>query len=178
MIINYTVQQMKKSWKHLRRDYVGLIGFDERWKTVYSVLGFQVRFSGHPNFWFFDFGRLLRLNQICYEPDSLKYVPKNQKFNNLSKTGSFVEIFQREPKKFCLVTRKNVKNWHFLAIFSTKTRHNFAVVLATSIKVGFKIKYNCYIWRIWPLSNFSKPWCGNIRVRTWNRVHNANFHLI
>jgi hypothetical protein len=65
---------------------------------------------------------------------SLKYVPKIQKFNNLSKTGSFVEIFQREPKKFCLVTPKNVKKWHFLAIFPTKTRHNFAVVLATSIK--------------------------------------------
>jgi hypothetical protein len=48
---------------------------------------------------------------------SLKYVPKIQKFNNLSKTGSFVEIFQRELKKFCLVTPKNVKKWHFLAIF-------------------------------------------------------------
>jgi hypothetical protein len=77
--------------------------------------------------------------------NSLKYAPKIQKFNNLSKTGSFVEIFQRESKKFCLDTPKNVKKWHFLAIFSTKTRHNFAVVLATSIKVGFKMKYNCYI---------------------------------
>jgi hypothetical protein len=76
---------------------------------------------------------------------NLKYVPKIQKFNNLSKTGSFVEIFQREPKKFCLVTPKNGKNWHYLVIFSTKTRHNFAVKLATSIKGGFKIKYNCYI---------------------------------
>jgi hypothetical protein len=75
---------------------------------------------------------------------SLKYVPKIQKFNNFSKTGSFVEIFQREPKKLCLVTPKNVKKWHFLVIFSAKTRYNFAVVLATSIKGGFKIKYNCY----------------------------------
>jgi hypothetical protein len=33
----------------------------------------------------------------------------------------------------------------FLVIFSTKTRHNFAVVIGTSIKVGFKIKYNYYI---------------------------------
>jgi hypothetical protein len=76
---------------------------------------------------------------------SLKYIPKIQKFNNLSKTGSLVEIFQREPKKFCLVTPKNVKKWHFLAIFSTKMRHIFAVVLATSIKGGFKVKYNSYI---------------------------------
>jgi hypothetical protein len=73
---------------------------------------------------------------------SLKYVPKIQKFNNLSKTGSFVEIFQRKPKNFCLVTPKNVKKWHFLAIFSTKTRHIFAVVLATSIKGGFKGRGN------------------------------------
>ncbi len=51
--------------KHLSSDYVGLIGFDERWKTVYSVLGFQVRFSGHPNFRYFGFGRLSSPNQIC-----------------------------------------------------------------------------------------------------------------
>ncbi len=138
--------------KHLSRDYLGLIGFDERWKTVYSVLGFQVRFSGHPIFWFFDFGSLPSPNQMCYQ---LEYVPKIQKFNNLSKTGSFVAIFQQEPKKLCLVTPKSVKNWHFLAIFSTKTQHIFAVVLATSIKWGFKIKYNSYIWWIWQLSNFS-----------------------
>ncbi len=109
---------------------------------------------------------------------SLKYVPKNQKFNNLSKTGSFVVIFQREPKKFCLVTPKNVKNWHFLAIFSTKTLRNFAVVLATSIKVGFKMKYNCYIWWIGQFWNFSEPWCEDNRVWTWNRAYKANFHLI
>jgi hypothetical protein len=58
---------MKKSWKHLNSDYVGLIGFDERWKTAYLVLGFQVRFSGHPNFWFFDFGRLSSPNQMSYQ---------------------------------------------------------------------------------------------------------------
>ncbi len=69
---------------------------------------------------------------------NVNFLPKFQKFNNLSKTVSFVEIFQRELKKFCLVTPKNVKNWHFLVIFSTKTRHNFAVVLATSIKGGSK----------------------------------------
>ena len=75
----------------------------------------------------------------------LKYIPKFQKFNDLSKTVSFVEIFQREPRKLFLVIKKVVKNWHFLVIFSTKMRHNFAVVQATSIKVGFKMKYNCYI---------------------------------
>jgi hypothetical protein len=45
-----------------------------------------------------------------------------------------------------------------LAIFSTKTWHIFAVVIATSIKVG--------------------SWCGDITVWAWNRVHKANFHLI
>ncbi len=74
VIINNTVQQMKKSWKHLSRDYVVLIEFDERWKTVYSVLGFQVRFSGHPNFQFFDFGRLSSPNRMCYQ---IEICPKN-----------------------------------------------------------------------------------------------------
>jgi hypothetical protein len=93
-------------------------------------------------FYFFTLGGFLARTKYAI---SLKYVPKIQKFSNLSKTGSIFEIFQREPKKFCLVTPKNGKKWHFLTIFPTKTRHNFAVVLATSIKVGFKIKYNCYI---------------------------------
>jgi hypothetical protein len=98
---------------------------------------------------------------------SVNFLPKFQKFNNLSKTGSFVEIFQRKLKKLCLVTQKNVKICRFLAIFSTK-----------SIKVGFKVKYNSYIWWIWQLSNFSGPWCEDIRVRTWNRAYKGNFHLI
>ncbi len=53
--------------KHLSRDYVGLIGFDERWKTVYSIWLCQVRFSGYSNFWFFDFGKLPSLNRMCYQ---------------------------------------------------------------------------------------------------------------
>ena len=109
---------------------------------------------------------------------SVKEVSKNQEFNNLSKTASFVEIFQREPRKFFLVIKKIVKYWHFLVIFSTKMRHNFAVVQATSIKVGFKMKYNCYIWWIGQLSNFSGPWCEDIRVQTWNWTNKRNFHLI
>jgi hypothetical protein len=109
---------------------------------------------------------------------SLKYVPKIQKFNNLSKTGSFVEVFQRDPKKFCLVTwKKREKLAFFGRFFSTKTRHNFAVVLATSIKGGFKIKYNCYIWWIGQLSNFSEHWCGNIRVRTRKNEISWKFQL-
>ncbi len=167
---------MKKSWKHLCSDYVGLIESDERWKTAYSVLGFQVR-SGLVTL-IFDFltlgGSLARTRCAI----NVNFLRKFQKFNNLSKTASFVEIFQRELKKFCLVTPKNVKFCHFSVIFSTKTRRIFAVVLATSIKVGFKVKYNCYIWRIGQLLNFSEPWCGDIRIRTWNRVHKANLHLI
>jgi hypothetical protein len=72
---------------------------------------------------------------------NVNFLPKFQKFNNLSKTGSFAEIFQ----KILPGHPKNMKNCHFLTIFPTKTRHNFAVMLATNIKVGFKVKYNCYI---------------------------------
>jgi hypothetical protein len=39
----------------------------------------------------------------------VRYVSKIQKFNNLSKTGSFVEIFQREPKKIINLVKKVVK---------------------------------------------------------------------
>jgi hypothetical protein len=61
-----------------------------------------------------------------------------------------------------------VKNRRFLAIFSTKTRYNFAVVLATSIKVGLKMKYNCYILQIQVLKKIIWSWWRDIRVRTWN----------
>jgi hypothetical protein len=49
-------------------------------------------------------------------------LPKFQKFNNLSKTGLFVEIFHQEPKKFCLDIQKNVEFCHFLVFFQLK-RH-------------------------------------------------------
>ncbi len=38
----------------------------ERWKTVYLVWLYQVRFSGYPNFYFFNFGRLPSLNRMWY----------------------------------------------------------------------------------------------------------------
>ncbi len=62
----YTVQQIEnhgnKHWAH----YVGLVESDERWKTVYSVWLYQVKFSGYPNFYFFDFGRLPSQNRMTY----------------------------------------------------------------------------------------------------------------
>jgi hypothetical protein len=56
---------------------------------------------------------------------NVNFLPKFQKFNNLSKTGSLNVIFQREPKKFCLDSRKHVKFGLFLTIFSTKTNHTW-----------------------------------------------------
>jgi hypothetical protein len=49
---------------------------------------------------------------------NVNFLPKFQKFNNLSKTGSFVEIFQREPKKFCLDTQKKREILPFVRHFS------------------------------------------------------------
>jgi hypothetical protein len=43
----------------------------------------------------------------------MRYVSKNQKFNNLSKTGLLVEIFQREPRKIINLVKKVVKNRRF-----------------------------------------------------------------
>ncbi len=39
---------------------------------------------------------------------------------------------------------------------------------AKSIKVGFKMKYNCYMLRIKVLKKIIWSWWGDIRVRTWN----------
>jgi hypothetical protein len=40
----------------------------------------------------------------------IKYISKNQKFNNLSKTGSYVEIFQRNPRKIINLMKKVSNN--------------------------------------------------------------------
>jgi hypothetical protein len=146
---------------------------DEKLYTQFGSI--RSGFLATPIFDFLTLGGSLARTRCAI---NVNFLPKFQKFNNLSKTGSFVEIFHQEPKKFCLDIRKNVKFCHFLAIFPTKTRHNFAVVLATSIKVGFKVKYNSYIWWIGQLSKFSEFWCEDIRVKTWNRAYKGNFHLI
>jgi hypothetical protein len=50
----------------------------------------------------------------------MKYVSKNLKFNNLSKTGLLVEIFQREPRKIISLVKKDVKNRRFRPFFQQK----------------------------------------------------------
>jgi hypothetical protein len=113
---------------------------DEKLYTQFGSI--RSGFLATPIFDFFTLGGSLARTGCVI---NVNFLPKFQKFNNLFKNGSLVVIFQRESKKFCLVIQKNVKFCLFLVIFLTKTRHNFAVVLATSIKVGFKVKYNCYI---------------------------------
>jgi hypothetical protein len=58
IVFGNTVQQIEnhgnKHWAH----YAGLVKSDERWKTVYSVWLYQVKFSGYPDFKIFDFGGL------------------------------------------------------------------------------------------------------------------------
>jgi hypothetical protein len=100
--------------------YAGLVESDERWKTVYSVWLYQVRFSGYPNF----FNFLLWGGSLAWAGWGIfvRYVSKFQKSNNLFKTGSFVEIFHREPTKIINLVKKVVEKQHFLVIF-TKTRY-------------------------------------------------------
>jgi hypothetical protein len=64
--------------------------------------------------------------------------------------------------------KKVVKNRRFWVIFSTKTRYSSLDSLDRSIKVGFKMKYNCYMLQIQALKKFIGSWWGDIRVRTWN----------
>jgi hypothetical protein len=93
---------------------------------------------------------------------------KIQKFNNLSKTGSIVEIFQREPRKINKIVKKVVKNRRFWAIFSIKTRYNFLDSLDRGTKVGLKMKYNYYMLPIQALKKIIGSWWGDMGVRTWN----------
>jgi hypothetical protein len=74
----------------------------------------------------------------------MRYVSKIQKFSKLSKTGSFVEIFQREPTKIIYLVKKVVKNRRFLVIFSTKTRYSSLDSLDKGTKVGFKMTTNFF----------------------------------
>jgi hypothetical protein len=94
----------------------------------------------------------------------MRYVSNFQKFHNLSKTVSFVEIFHREPTKIIYLVKKVVKNRRFLVIFSTKTRYCTLGLLDRGIKVGFKMKYNCYILPIQVLKKIIGSWWGDIRV--------------
>ncbi len=152
--LNNTVQQIETHGNKHGAHYAGLIESDERWKTVYLIWPNRSGFLDTPIFDFLSLGGSLARTGCAI---NVNFLPKFQKFNNLFKTG-----------KFCLDIQKIVKFCHFLVIFPTKTRHNFAVMLATSI-LGT---------RIGQLSKFSGSCCEDIRVRIWNRAYNGNFHLI
>ncbi len=107
----------------------------------------------------------------------VRYIRKLQEFNNLSKTGSFVEIFQRKPTKIICLVKKVVKNRRFWVIFSNKTRYCSLDSLDRGTKVGFKMKYNCYMLPIEVLKIFIWSWWRDNRVRTCKLVKNRNFHL-
>jgi hypothetical protein len=94
----------------------------------------------------------------------MRFDLKIYKFNNFSKTGSFVEIFQREPRKIIYLVKNVVKNRRFWVIFSTKTRYCSLDSLDRGTKVEFKMKYNCYMLRIQVLKFCIWSWRGDIRV--------------
>jgi hypothetical protein len=73
--------------------------------------------------------------------------------------------------------KKVVKNRRFLVIFSTKTRYSSLDSIDIGTKLGFKMKYNCYILQIQVLKIFIWSWWGDIGVRSGNLVKNRNFHL-
>ncbi len=112
--INHTVKQSKSIWAVTMWVWWGSMK-DEKLYTQ-----FWVSRSGFLVTLIFDFLALGGSLAPTGCAISLKYVPKIQKFNNLSKTASFVEIFQRQPEKFCLVTPKNVKNGIFWPFFQLK----------------------------------------------------------
>jgi hypothetical protein len=108
----------------------------------------------------------------------VRYVSKIQKFNNLSKNVSLVEIFQQEHTKIIKLVKKVVKNRRFWVIFSTKTRYCSLDSLDKGTKVGFKMKYNRYILPIQALKKFIWSWWGDMEVRTWNVEKSQKTQLI
>jgi hypothetical protein len=74
--------------------------------------------------------------------------------------------------------KKVVKNSHFWVIFSTKTRYSSLDLLDRGTKVGFKMKYNCYLLRIEALKKFNWSWWGDMGVRTWNLKKSQKTQLI
>jgi hypothetical protein len=64
--------------------------------------------------------------------------------------------------------KKVVKNRRFWVIFSTKTRYSSLDSLDRGTKVGFKMKYNCYILPIQALKKFIRSWWEDMGIRIWN----------
>jgi hypothetical protein len=84
---------------------------------------------------------------------------RNQKkFNNLS----------LKLRKINKILKKVVKNRRFWVIFSIKKRYCSLGSLDRGTKVGFKMKYNCYMLEIQASKKLIGSWWGDIRVRTWH----------
>ncbi len=71
-----------------------------------------------------------------------------------------------------------MKNRRFWVIFSTKTRYCSLDSLARGTKVGFKMKYNCYMLPIQALKKFIWSWWGDMGVRTLNFEKSQKTQLI
>jgi hypothetical protein len=80
-----------------------------------------------------------------------------------SEDNSDFSRIENTLKIICLV-KKVVKKQHFLVIISTKTRYSSLNSLARGTKVGFKLKYNCYMLQIQVLKFFIGNRCCDIRV--------------
>ncbi len=61
-----------------------------------------------------------------------------------------------------------MKNRRFWVIFSTKTRYSSLDSLDRGTKVGFKMKYNCYILPTQALKKFIRSWWEDMGIRIWN----------
>jgi hypothetical protein len=91
---------------------------DEKLYTWFGSI--RSGFLTTPVFIFWLLGGLSSLNRMRY----VRYVSKNQKFNNLSKTVSLVEIFQREPAKIIKLVKKVVKNAILHSGFTIQPQEN------------------------------------------------------
>jgi hypothetical protein len=74
--------------------------------------------------------------------------------------------------------KKVVKNRRFWVIFSTNARYSSLNSLDRGTKVGFKMKYNCYMLPIQAFKKFIGSWWGDMGVRTWNFENSQKTQLI
>ncbi len=117
----------------------------------------------------------------------MRYVSKIQKFSNLSKTGSFVEIFQREFTKIINLVKKSWKIGVFGTFFQLKRVIALWIRLLEAQKWGSKwnIIVICHQSRLWKnlLGLGGEIWGSehgilrNLRKFNWQKRHFKPFVL-
>ncbi len=94
--------------------YAGLVESDRRWKTVYSVWLYLVKYSGYPNFKIFDFGRLPSLNRLNLNFCKIKFKKSEINAKLLFQIKNFHRLFSQSEIAKKLTICYKFRYWKFL----------------------------------------------------------------